>query len=212
MHEYINEWLLLVLAMTIGVMSPGPDFIMTLRNAMSFGRSAGLWTALGLALGVLVHVTYNLIGLAALIAHSIILFNIIKYAGAAYLFYIGWQALRSRGMSQDLEINGDMKKEISAFQAFRSGFITNVLNPKATLFFLALFTQIISPETTIAGHTIYALTCVTITAMWFSGISIFLTTPAIRNRFLRISKWVDRTCGAVFIALGLKLALTKAPI
>lgn len=212
MHGYFSEWLILVMAMTIGVMSPGPDFIITLRNALAYGRTTGLWTAMGLAGGVGVHVTYNLVGIAALIAHSVILFNIIKFAGAGYLLYIGVQALRSQGMRTDPALGDVTIKTMSDMSALRSGFVTNVLNPKATLFFLALFSQIISPETTMSGHILYAATCVTITGLWFSTISLFLTTPAIRNRFLKISKWIDRTCGAVFIALGLKLALTKAPV
>ena len=211
MQGYMAEWLTLIGVFSLAVISPGPDFVVAVRNALQYGRSAGFWTALGFGCGVAIHATYTMIGIAALIAKSVILFSIIKFAGAAYLMYVGFKALRSHGFSGNIQ-QQIAHQHISPFAAFRSGFITNLLNPKATLFFLALFTQIVSPATPYIIQVLFGLTCCIMVTTWFIVVSLFLTAPTIRNRFLKISKWIDRTCGAVFIALGLKLALTKAPV
>lgn len=212
MHQYLTEWLLLTSVVLLAVISPGPDLAVTIRNAIKCGRRAGIMTAFGIGLGIVVHTTYCIIGIAAVISQSILLFSLIKYMGAAYLVYIGLQGLRSQGTQPDnLEAAQNIAKvpAMSSLQALRSGFITNLLNPKATLFFLALFTQIIDPHTPQEVQVVYAATTLGIAATWFSLISIILTNPTIRNRFLAVSKWFDRVCGAALIALGIRLALTR---
>ena len=105
------------------------------------------WTAFGVGLGILVHVTYCLLGIGLIISQSILLFNTIKLIGAAYLLFIGWKALTTKHSSA--QTDGIMHKEavMSASTAMRIGFLCNALNPKATLLFLALFTQVIDPQT-----------------------------------------------------------------
>lgn len=211
MQSYWLEWFTLVGVFSVAVMSPGPDFVVAVRNALAYGRRAGLWTALGFGCGVAAHATYTLLGIAALIAQSIVLFNVLKYAGAAYLIYMGFKAIRSRGSAGDLAIE-PAQSGLDGVAAFRSGFITNLLNPKASLFFLALFTQIVDPHTPIAIQTLFGLTCAVMVTVWFSLVACILSAPGIRARFLRAAQWIDRICGGIFIALGLKLALTRAPV
>ncbi len=171
-------------------------------------RRAGIFTAIGFGLGVSIHVFYCLAGLAVVISQSIVLFSIIKWIGAAYLFYVGYHALKSKGFHQE-GTAGEGAIAMTAAQALRSGFITNLFNLKATLFFLALFTQILSPDISLGEKSIYGLTCIFMTMLWFIIVATVLTTPKIRAAFLRMSKWIDRVCGAMFIALGIKLAVTK---
>lgn len=211
MDPLLANWLLLMGVLTVALASPGPDFVMAIRNSILSSRRAGIMTAVGFGLGVAVHVAYCLGGLAIVISQSVLIFGILKMIGAAYLFYVGYKALRSNGFSAG-PINGDASVPMSDLQALRSGFITNLFNPKATMFFLALFTQIISPDVGMAGQVFYGMTCIVMTMIWFSIVATALTTPAIRNRFLRFSKWIDRTCGVALIALGAKLVLTKAPV
>ncbi len=195
----------------IAVVSPGPDLVMAVRNSLSYGRLIGFWTALGFGLSIVIHVTYTSLGLAVLISQSVIAFTLIKAIGACYLIYMGIKALRSNGM-KTLHVNGQPSKQsISAFKALTQGFITNLLNPKATLFFLALFSQFIRPEDPAWIYIVYGSVCFSLVVIWFSLVSIFLTVPSVRNKFLMISKWVDRVCGTLFIALGVKLAITEAP-
>lgn len=210
MQDFFLNWGILIGVFTIALASPGPDFVIAVRNSIQYSRRIGIITAIGFAAGVAVHVTYCLMGLATLISQSILIFNVLKFIGAAYLFYVGISALRSKGFSMDEDSTTTQKKTMSAWQAFRSGFITNLFNPKATLFFLALFTQILNPNIPHWTSAIYGATCIAMTAIWFSIVATILTTPAVRNRFIRCSKWIDRVCGGVLIALGLRLALTKA--
>lgn len=117
----------------LAVMSPGPDFIMTIHNTLKYSRRSGIYSAIGLGLGIAVHVTYCLVGIAVIISKSVVLFSIIKYLGAAYLIYIGIKALRSK-RGPDYGSEEHVPQDISPLKALRSGFLTNVTNPKATLF------------------------------------------------------------------------------
>jgi RhtB (resistance to homoserine/threonine) family protein len=207
MDPLFANWLILLGVFGVAVASPGPDFVMAVRNSVLYSRRAGIMTAIGFAFGVAIHVAYCLGGIALLISKSILLFSIVKYIGAAYLFYVGFKAIKSKGMDK-AEIDGP-KLKMTDLQALRSGFITNLFNPKATMFFLALFTQIVAPETPLLIQSLYGATCIVLTGSWFSMVAVVLTTPAIRQRFLRFSEWIDRACGVLFIALGVKLVLTK---
>ena len=211
MAEYWAEWLMLVALMLTAAASPGPDLVLAIRNSLVYSRRAGLFTALGFGLGVSVHVTYGIIGISGLIAQSATLFTAIKYAGAAYLVWIGWKALRSRGHAT-LDLTGETRgrADLAAWAALRSGLVTNLLNAKAMLFFLALFTQILRPGLPIGVQIFYGLTCVTVVTAWFSFVATVLTDRRVRNRFLHLSKWIDRLCGGLLIALGVRIALSKA--
>jgi len=211
MDVFWIKWFLLFAVFGLPLISPGPDFIVAVRNSILYSRKIGIITAIGFMLGVCVHITYTLFGIAAIISQSVILFNILKYAGAAYLIYIGIKALRSKGFEHE-NTNSKKKKpaQMGSLGALWSGFLTNVLNPKATLFFLAVFSQFIGPETTMATQLIYGSTCAIMTGVWFTIVAVVLTNPTIKATFLRFTKWIDRVCGSLLIALGVKLALSKA--
>lgn len=214
--EYLSEWLILISVFSIAVIAPGPDFFMVIRNSLMFSRRAGILTALGLGLGVTFHVSYTAIGIATLIASSVLLFTILKFAGAGYLIFIGCKALFSKQENpdnkdaQEYTIEEQPKKAsktMSDRQAIVSGFLTNVLNPKATMFFLALFSQIVSPEMPLPVFAFFGLTCVILVMSWFMCVAFILTNPSIKNAFLRFSKWIERITGGILIALGVKIAL-----
>lgn len=209
-HDFLINWAILISVFVIALASPGPDFVIAVRNSIQHNRQIGIYTALGFAAGVAVHVTYCLMGLATLISQSVIVFTVLKFIGAAYLFYVGISALRSKGFVMDDATSSINKSVMTKGQAFRSGFITNLFNPKATMFFLALFTQILSPDLPYWASLIFGFTCVVMTAIWFSIVATVLTVPPVRSKFLKCSKWIDRVCGSVLLALGLRLALTKA--
>lgn len=213
MDSFLTQWIILVSIFSLAVISPGPDLVMIIKNALTHGRRAGFMTALGFGLGVGIHVTYTLAGLATLIAHSILLFTIIKIIGAGYLFYVGFQALRSTGWTPPKDLDQtDVSIQFiprSDRAAFMDGFWTNVLNPKVTLFFLAIFTQILQPNMMLGQQVILGLTCMLMITVWFSAVAVFMTTPKVRHGFAKFSRTIDRICGVVFIALGVKLILTK---
>lgn len=217
MDIYFAQWLTLIVVFAVALISPGPDFVIAVRNSLLYSRKIGVITAFGFGAGVLIHVSYTILGIATLIEQSIILFNTLKWAGALYLIYLGVMALRSKGSGAkikaqlELQANKDIieKADCTPFKAFRSGFLTNALNPKASLFFLAIFSQIISPTTPLSWQIAYGLTCAAMVVIWFSLVALVLNHPPIRNRFLRFSQWIDRVCGGLMIILGIKIALTS---
>ncbi len=191
----------------LAVASPGPDFAVVLKTALTQQRRTALLASLGVALGILVHVTYSMIGIALVISQSIVLFNIIKLMGAAYLIWIGIMALRSSRIEGDLAEFADSAANLSDGQAVKLGFLTNVLNPKATLFFLSLFTQVISPQTSGIVKLAYGLEMTIVTFLWFGLISVFMTQKPVQAAYLRVRHHADRLFGVLLIGLGIKVAL-----
>ena len=211
MEAFLFEWIAVCTVMFLGVISPGPDFVVAVRHGVIYSRRTGLFTALGFGLGVLIHVAYCILGIAAIIASSITAFNIIKIAGTAFLIFIGYKALRSKGFDNPSAFKGlkERRTDITAMKAMKIGFLTNLLNPKATLFFLALFTQVISPETPASVQLVYGASCFVIVTGWFSFVAIVLTAPRIKATFLKSAQWIDRISGGVMIMLGVRLLWTK---
>ena len=210
--EFFLKWLLMASAQLVATMSPGPAFVISVRNSVVYDRRAAIFTSLGLALGVGAHVLFVLGGIAFIIEQSVFLYNFIKYAGAAYLIYIGIKSLRARKkILADAQQTETKKQEtLTAIQAVRIGFLTNLLNPKAVLFFTAFYTQFIDIHTPWQTHVLYGSTSMAIEFLWFAGVAVVLTNPVIKQKFLGVVHWIGRTCGGLMIALGVKLALSKA--
>lgn len=208
MHNYIAEFFFIAGLHLLAVMSPGPDFVMISRNSLIYSRKTGLISALGLALGIVVHITYCLIGIAYIISKSIVIFSTLKLLGAGYLMFIGYKALKAKP-SQAGDINPE-KADMGKLQALKMGFLTNLFNPKVTLFFLALFTQVISPQTPLYIKLAYGLEMSTMTFVWFGFVSLVLSHNKIQKPFLRFQHYVERVTGLALIALGLKVALSRA--
>lgn len=206
--EYLTLLSTITIVHLLAVISPGPDFIMACRNSLTYSRSIGIWTAVGFGLGISVHILYCLAGIGLLISQSILVFNIIKLLGAGYLIYIGVLSIRARSSTITVE-TGDKLKNYSAFDAIKTGFLTNALNPKATLFFLSLFTLVISPTTPLVVVGIASFIMIMNTILWFSLVAIFLTQPKIRTVFEKFQTIFNRVFGALLIALGIKIAVTN---
>ena len=203
--------LLLTVALVhlMAVMSPGPDLVVCIKNTLKYSKSVGVWTALGFACGVLVHITYCLLGIALLISQSILLFNIVKLMGAAYLIYLGAKALFTASNSKlDFKVQ-PTKKMLKPWQASRDGFLTNLLNPKATLYFLGFFSVMIPPDLATSSLIFITVTLFVLTFAWFSFVATVMTIKPIRDQFLRIEKRADQVFGGILILLGLKVATAK---
>ncbi len=193
---------------TLALISPGPDFLIALKNSLTYSRKTGIYTAIGFALGIATHVFYCVTGLALLISQSILVFNAIKYLGAAYLIYIGYKSIRSQ--SSNIRVDkGTKKPDISAFKAIKSGYLTNLLNPKATLFMLSIFTLMIKPETPIATLIAGSAYMIIATGVWFSLVAICFSHKRIQKMYLKFEKGISRTFGGLLILLGINLALAK---
>ncbi len=203
------EFMTVALVHLLAVASPGPDFAVVVRESVAQGRRAGSWTALGVGCGIFVHVAYSLLGIGLIVSQSIVLFNLFKWLAAAYLVYLGWRALRARPMSLEAIDGANAPVARSAWLAFVIGFVTNGLNPKATLFFLSLFTVVISPDTPLLVQAGYGLYLAGATALWFLLVAWLFSRGRVRAGFARMGHWFDRLTGAVLIGLGARLALSE---
>ncbi|MEW9046440.1 MAG: LysE family transporter [Stutzerimonas stutzeri] len=206
---YWMEFMTVALVHLLAVASPGPDFAVVVRESVARGRRAGSWTALGVGCGIFVHVAYSLLGIGLIVSQSIVLFNLFKWLAAAYLVYLGWRVLRARPMSLEAIDGTNAPVARSAWRAFVIGFVTNGLNPKATLFFLSLFTVVISPDTPLLVQAGYGLYLAGATALWFLLVAWLFSRGRVRAGFARMGHWFDRLTGAVLIGLGARLALSE---
>ncbi|BAU76445.1 LysE family translocator [Metapseudomonas furukawaii] len=206
---YWTEFLTVALIHLLAVASPGPDFAIVVRESVAHGRRAGTWTALGVGTGIFVHVAYSLLGIGLIVSQSIMLFNALKWAAAAYLLYIGVKALRARPADPVAAEAALMAGDRSSRGAFVTGFVTNGLNPKATLFFLSLFTVVIDPHTPLAVQAGYGVYLAFATALWFSLVALLFSQRRVRAGFARMGHWFDRLMGAVLVGLGIKLAFSE---
>ena len=209
LHPYLFELASLMAIFGFAIVSP---VAMVMRQSILNGRRAAILTSFGIGASLMVHVTYTILGLGLVISQSIALFNIVKWCGVAYLVYIGVKALRAQ-KAESLPLADQVpaaRQTQSALKAFGLGFAANALNPKPVFFFLSIFSTVVSAQTPIPVKFGYGLVMAGCLILWFVGVSLFMTTPAMRARFTRISHWIDRVSGVVFIALGLKLATEKA--
>lgn len=211
MHDYLIELASLMAIFTFAIVSPGADLAMVLRQSIVHGRRAAIVTSFGVGTALMVHVTYTILGLGLIISQSIYLFNIVKWLGVAYLVYIGFKAVRAGQSSIDIDTSGeDRGRPQSLGKAFLLGFAANALNPKAVFFFLSIFSTTVSAHTPVDVKFGYGVVMAMALITWFVGVSYCMTTPRMQARFSRMSKWIDRASGVVFISLGLKLATEKA--
>jgi RhtB (resistance to homoserine/threonine) family protein len=211
-HQYLIELASLMAIFSFAIVVPGADTAMVMRQAIVHGRKAAILTSFGIGTSLMFHVTYTILGLGLVISKSIMLFNVIKWAGVAYLIYIGIQSLRAGSADLDTGAVPAAEKgaQQSALKGFGLGFMANALNPKPVFFFLSIFSTVVSHDTPAAVKFGYGLVMASCLIAWFVAVSFFLTTPAMRAAFEKASKWINRASGAVFIAFGLKLATEKA--
>ncbi len=210
-NPYLPGMLTLLSLYFVCIVIPGPDFTVVTRNSLMYSKRAGLFTALGTSLGMCFHTTYTLIGIGILIQQSSWGFTILKYVGAAYLAYIGWQAIRSKD-----EILNNLSVEkagvgIGDFAALRCGFLTNALNPLAMMFFLSMFAAIVAQHTPNAIKLVYGVEIFSSSILWFGAVALFFSYPKVRDTFAKLGHWVGRITGSVLFFLGIKLVLTVAP-
>jgi RhtB (resistance to homoserine/threonine) family protein len=214
-HGYWAQFAKVALAHLLAVVSPGPDFAMVVRQSVAHGRRAAIWTSVGIGSAILVHVTYALLGIGILLRAYPLAFMVVKFVGAGYLAWIGLKALTSRPLSETSAAPGLGEKDISSPKdptrraAWITGFLTNIFNPKATLFFVAIFATLIDPATPKSIQAAYGLWMSVTTMAWFSAVSVMFTRERMRRAFLKGGHWIDRIMGAVLIAFAAALALAS---
>ncbi|AMP98532.1 Homoserine lactone transporter [Pedobacter cryoconitis] len=209
MTGIINFETFLLTALLLNI-TPGNDTIFILSRSIAQGRKAGIISALGIGTGTLIHTLLAAFGLSIIIAESIILFNIIKYAGAAYIIYIGLKMLF--GKSQLSTVINTSKKTSNYLKVYRDGIITNVLNPKVALFFIAFLPQFIDPalKNTVWPFMTLGFTFITMGTIWCLILAVFASAFFIRLKDNnKISGYINKFCGITLVILGIKVALTN---
>ncbi|SPO53256.1 Lysine transporter LysE [Pseudomonas sp. JV551A1] len=202
----MTEIIAVALFTLLAVISPGADFAMVTRSSYAQGRKAGLAAAVGIALGVQVHVLYTVLGIAVIISQSPTLFLTMKVLGAGYLVYLGYQSLtNTRRISLDGVI---ASSAASVTQALRTGFLTNALNPKTMLFVISAFTQVVQPGSSLALDFAYGAFMSVAHWLWFSLVAVFFSSTALRKAMIERQRLVDRVIGLALIGLGLAVAVT----
>lgn len=204
---YWAEFVTIAIAHLFAVASPGPDFYVVMQQSVRGGTRSGIWTSLGVGSAILLHVTYCLLGVALLLSQSPVLFEVMKYLAAGYLFYLGVQSIRASLVKPEEEEKAIAEPVLSAARAFGVGFLTNGLNPKATLFFLALFTLVIDPSTPTTIQIMYGAYLALATFLWFTLLSLILGIPRVRKAILNMGVWLERAMGAILILISLQIAL-----
>ena len=219
--DFFQGLILITSIHLLAAASPGPDFVLVSQKTLSQGRKAGIWCSVGIALGLSIHILYSALGMATIIKDSVSLMTAIKLLGGSYLIYLGYCGITSKAKSNsDLEQNlqqienpqrgvqsesdddsFSIKKEIAL------GFFCNALNPKAPIYFISLFTVILSTEMPTYQLFAYGVWMMVIQLLWFCLVVVLLSQPILNDRFQRMSHWIDRVFGIAMTALGLKVII-----
>lgn len=209
--QYLWEFLGLMAVFSIFIVAPGADFAVILRQSIVHGRRAAVMTGLGMGFSLLFHISYTILGLGLIVSKSLLMFSLIKWAGVLYLVYIGIKSMRQAGFKvHEIDITEADRKPLSVWRCLATGFVTNVLNPKAVLFFLSLFSTLVHHDTPALIQFTYGLGMATALVAWFAGVATFFTVKPIRDRFIASGKWFNRITGVALVGFGVRLALARA--
>tara|TARA_B110001452_G_scaffold36670_2_gene28052 strand:- start:3273 stop:3902 length:630 start_codon:yes stop_codon:yes gene_type:complete len=189
--------------------APGPDFVLVSQQTLSNGQRTGLLCSLGIALGLSVHILYSSFGLAAIIANSSSALWGIKILGGGYLITLGIRGLKARARRTE-PLSCEIVKERSALKTIGLGFLCNALNPKAPIYFVSLFTIVLSQDTPPQYLLIYGLWMMVLQLAWFSLLTLLLSRPAVTRTFQTMGHWIDRIAGGAMLLLGCKVLATSA--
>jgi RhtB (resistance to homoserine/threonine) family protein len=195
-------------------LTPGPDVLYIVTHSLRSGARAGVVAGLGITAGCFVHVFAAALGVSALLATSAWAFTLLKWLGAAYLLWLGVRLLLAKPAAQaDLQALARSQPAVPLRQVFLGGFWTNVLNPKVAIFFLAFVPQFIAPDAArpalafVLLGVLFNLNSIPVNSGWALAAAWMARQGAVQ----RGMQWLDRAAGALFIAFGLKLALTDPP-
>lgn len=207
----IHDWWLFIISGLLLNLMPGPDTLFIMSKSASQGWKAGVVASLGICSGVYVHVFAAAFGLSALLATSAMAFVVVKLVGAAYLIYLGWMTLRQKPSSvSEAQVQGRQVSQ-ALFTIYRQGFLTNALNPKVALFFLAFVPQFISADSsnTVLAFILLGTVFDVSSLIWCTTVALFTAFASERLQIsARVKAWLNKVVGALFIGLGVRLAVS----
>ncbi|REL29469.1 LysE family translocator [Thalassotalea euphylliae] len=206
------EGLLLITTIhLLAAASPGPDFVLVSQQTLAHGKKTGLLCSLGIALGLAVHIVYSSLGLAAIIANSETILWGIKLLGGSYLIYLGIQGLKAKqtNVIDNSALSAQVSPQLSNSKTLAKGFLCNALNPKAPIYFVALFTMVLSPAMPLYQLAIYGAWMMILQFAWFATVVILLSRPRINKQFQQFGHWLDRVLGGAMLLMGIKVITSK---
>ncbi|HEY4650887.1 MAG TPA: LysE family translocator [Pontibacter sp.] len=206
----IENFFAFIVTAIIFVITPGIDTVFVINKSITQGRKAGIYSTLGVNAGVLVHTLFAALGLSLIVAKSALAFSVIKYLGAAYLVYLGVSKMRSKATAIQTPTGETVMN--SNRQNFMSGLITDVLNPKIALFFLAFFPQFINPDmiNSPTPFIVLGVTYALLGVLWFMILTLFASLFSEKLAAnARANEWLNKIAGITYILMGLKIALTR---
>ena len=208
--DLLQGLLLITSIHLLAAASPGPDFVLVSQQTLLNGKKSGFMVSIGIALGLSVHIIYSTLGLAAVIANSSAALWTIKIIGGCYLLYLGIQGLRSKPKSNSADgVTQQPVEKHSSLKSLTKGFLCNAFNPKALIYFVALFTVVLSPNLPTLHLVIYGIWMMVLQLCWFSAVVILLSRPSVNKKFQHLSHWIDRVLGGAMVLLALKVLSSK---
>ena len=203
----MKEFLTVAVLHFFAVASPGPDFILVSRQCLRYGRSVALWTSLGIALGILLHVALSIAGLSIIIKQQPVILDWLKIIASLYIAYLGLHSIFSRhSRNTGKESIESRTKEM---KSITTGFLTNVLNPKAFIFFATVFALVIETSTTNLTKIALGVYMSLATFAWFAFISVLLTNKTANTRFRILIPWIEKLTGLLLLLIALQILLQE---
>ncbi|RKS85960.1 RhtB (resistance to homoserine/threonine) family protein [Orbus hercynius] len=191
----------------LGMISPGPDFFFVVKSSLSYPRRYAMMTCLGVVLGIMTHMVYCVAGIAIIIKTTPWLFSLLRYVGALYLIWLGIKAIFSKVHGNIYLGHNAKKHNISYTKALIKGYLCNLLNPKATLFFLAIFTQFLTVDSSLLDKLTVSVIILLEALIWWPFVVFVFQSEAVQRRYFKMQFIIDKLLGLVLIALGIKVAL-----
>jgi threonine/homoserine/homoserine lactone efflux protein len=200
---------LLIVILTLGLLSPGPDLILIMKNSLAGHRGLALATAWGICAGLCVHMAYCVVGLGFLIARYPLAFHLMQVTGAFYLMWIGARALVARfGDGQGMTIAPATNAEARRL-GFRQGFVTNLLNPKCAFFFMAIFCQMLGCDASLSYRLAVAGVILAHSFVTWTVVVLALSSGWVQRAVMRSRNMIEKVFGGMLVGLGIKVAIAK---
>ncbi|MGL1955750.1 MAG: LysE family transporter [Colwellia sp.] len=202
----IQVLLSLAIIHTVALISPGPDFALIVQMASQESRKTALASAIGISVAILFHTLFGLTGISMLIKNSTIIFIIVQITGASYLGWSGLIAIKVSILNRQKTLNNNHKNfnlnKMTSFDGFKKGLYTNLLNPKAMVFFITLFSAIITPEISLITKIFAVIILFFLSLFWFILIALFLSKPIIQQKIKKANSVISAVTGILFISVA----------
>lgn len=189
----------------IALMSPGPDFALIVQNTSHYGRKTGLTIAAGLSLGILIHSILSITGISFLVQQHPMLFALLQLLGGSYLLWLGFGALKAvyvQSTQQKAGIRKASRILHDQSKAFSKGLMTNLLNPKALVFFVSLMSSLVPMSMSVAGKSVAVFILWFLALVWFSLLAWMLSTQRLQRKLEAAAIYIDDLCGVIFSLIG----------